>query len=142
MPQFAIILRDDFGMSSLSPDELRGLLRAMRIVAAEAGHAVLIHRALHVVVTLHAVLVSGAVRPVRSGLLAEHMLFQPPEVGQTISRLITNRPVVVETLDRIADRLALGMTLDTGIHTTHQIDPAVAPDVRSIGRTLQVLTES
>ena len=41
--------------------QTRTMLRPMRVVAGEAGHAVRIHLALNIVVALHAVLVCGSV---------------------------------------------------------------------------------
>ena len=75
--------------------------RAMRVVAGEAREAVLIHEALDEVVSLHAILVSGAVGIMREGRGSERVLLELPEVPQFEAHLVTNRPVVVLVFDGI-----------------------------------------
>ena len=53
--------------------QLRVVVRAMRIVAAEACDTATVHHALHEIISLHAILVSGAVRIMGEGRVAERM---------------------------------------------------------------------
>jgi hypothetical protein len=47
-------------------------------MATEAGHAAAVHRALHKILTLHAVLVCRAIGEMRKRSLAELVLFELP----------------------------------------------------------------
>ena len=62
--------------------QLRVIVRAMRIVATEASHPAPVHHALHEIIALHAVLVSGAVGVVRERRLAQCVFLKLPEILQ------------------------------------------------------------
>lgn len=62
--------------------QLRVVVRAMCVVAAEARDAATVHHALHEIISLHAILVGGAVGIMREGRVAECMFFQLPKVAQ------------------------------------------------------------
>jgi hypothetical protein len=87
--------------------ELRIVVRAVDIVAIEAGYAAAVHDALHVVVPLHAIFVRGAVGEVREGLLAELVVFELPEIGEVKAGVIADGPVVILSFDGTGERAAL-----------------------------------
>src|SRR5579863_654598 len=87
----------------------------MRIVATEAGDAARIHQAVRKIVALHAVLVTGSVRVVHEVRLAELMLFKLPVVREAFADIEADGPVIVLPLNRVLQRLALGVTLDAGV---------------------------
>src|ERR1700719_3360715 len=95
----------------------------MRIVAAKARNAASIHQAVDEVVALHAVLVRGPVREVREGGLAELVLFELPVVLKIFADIVADRPIVIFALDRVGERLALRMALDTGVAGMDIIEP-------------------
>ena len=80
--------------------ELRVVIRAVYVVATEAGNPVLVHHALHEIIPLHPILMRCAVRKVRKGQLAEGVLFQLPEILQMESRPKADGPIIVFSLDR------------------------------------------
>ena len=53
---------------------------AMNIVATETGHAARIHYTVHKIVTLHSILVGGAIGEVRERCLTEFMILQLPMI--------------------------------------------------------------
>lgn len=87
--------------------KLRVVLRAMHVVAGRAGDAVLVHDALHKVVTLHPVLVGGSVREVGERRLAQGDVFQLPIIFKVKTNMVSNRPVVGFALDLFGERLTL-----------------------------------
>ena len=95
------------------------IFRAVRVVATEAGNAAGVHEACDEIIALHAVLVRGPVGIVREGCFSELVLLQLPELRQIQADMKADRPVIVFTLDRVSQRLALGMTLDARIAGTH-----------------------
>ena len=62
--------------------ELRVVIGTVYVMAAVAGDAAAVHQALDEVITLHAVLVSRAIRVVREACLPERVPFQLPEIPQ------------------------------------------------------------
>ena len=66
----------------------------MRVMATEASDAVRIHEAGNEVVALHAILVGRPVREMRERCLAEFVLFQFPEIIQTLAQFEADWPVV------------------------------------------------
>src|SRR6185503_19141677 len=101
----------------------------MRIMAAETGHAVLVHRALDEIIPLHPVLVRGAVREMRERRLAEFVLLELPVIFQVAAHLKTNRPVVILTGDRILQWLALRVALDARVAGANEIQLRRIDDV-------------
>src|SRR5262245_20552581 len=100
-------------------DQVSVVGRTVDVMAAEAGHAALVHLTLDEVVPLHPVLVTRAVGEVRERLLAQLVLLQAPEVLELPALMESNRPVVVLAIDRIRQRLALRMPLNAGIVRPH-----------------------
>ena len=87
--------------------QLRIVVRAVHIVAIEAGYSTAVHHALDEIVSLHAVFVSGTIWEMREGLFAELVLFESPEISQILAWVVPDRPVVIVALDRICERPAL-----------------------------------
>ena len=74
----------------------------MRIVAVEARHTAAVHHALHEVVPLHSIFVSGPVREIKKILrLAESMILELPEIRELYTDVISNGPIVIFALDWI-----------------------------------------
>ena len=67
--------------------QIRIVLRAVDIVAAETAHAVGIHLAGHEIVALHPVLVRRAVGEMSERLLPELVLFQLPVILEILAHL-------------------------------------------------------
>ena len=61
--------------------ELRVVVRAVDVVAIEAGYAAAVHDALHEIVSLHAVFMRGAFCEMGEALLAQRVIFELPEIG-------------------------------------------------------------
>src|ERR1700694_360290 len=68
--------------------------RAMRVVASETGDAVRVHKASNEVVALHPILMGGPVREMRERCLAEFVIFQLPEILQTLPHMESYGPIV------------------------------------------------
>ena len=83
------------------------ILAAMRIVTAEAGHSARIHQALNKIISLHAILVGGAVGKMRKGQFAEFVLFEIPEIGELETHVESDRPVVIAAVNLLVHRSAL-----------------------------------
>jgi hypothetical protein len=62
--------------------QLSVVMGAMYIMAAETCNAAPVHYALHEIVSLHAVLVPGAIGIVRKGCLPQSVLFKLPKIPQ------------------------------------------------------------
>src|SRR6266404_2378616 len=77
------------------------IIRAVRIMAAEAGDAACIHQAGHEVVALHPVLVRRAIRKMCEGRLAKLVILELPEVVQAEAGVKSDRPIIVFSADRI-----------------------------------------
>src|SRR5665213_1586343 len=93
----------------------RDVFITMRIVATETGDAARIHQALGEIVTLHPVLVRGAVRKLGEGEVAELVVFALPVVLEVCADVKANRPIVILAVDRVRERLALRVALDAGV---------------------------
>ena len=83
------------------------VLRTMYVVAIEAGDSASVHDALHEIIALHSVLMSGAIREVRECGLTEFVFFERPKVCQLESYTITHRPIKVRALNRSGEWAAL-----------------------------------
>src|SRR5580700_6749386 len=81
--------------------ELRGVLRAVRVMAPRASDSVSIHLALDEVVALHPVLVTRAVGVVREGGLAKLVVLETPVVLEPGADLEANGPIVIPTRDGV-----------------------------------------
>ena len=95
--------------------QLRVISGAVHVVAIEARDAAAVHHALHEIVSLHAILVRGAVGKMRESQLAQRVIFQLPVILQIQPHVIADRPVVVFPFDRIAERPPLRVALDAGV---------------------------
>ncbi len=84
--------------------QLRVIFGPMHVVAIEAGDAAPVHHTLHKIISLHAVLVRGAVGEVGKSQFAKLVIFQLPEIPQIQPNAIPNRPVIIFSLDRIAQQ--------------------------------------
>ena len=87
--------------------QLRVVVRAVHVVAIEAGYAAAVHHTLHKIITLHSVFVSRAVRKMREALFAEFVIFKLPEIREILTHVIADRPVVVIALDWTRQRASL-----------------------------------
>jgi hypothetical protein len=63
-------------------DEIRVVARSVYVMAAEARDTSSVHQALGEIISLHAILMGGAVREMREGCLPELVLLEFPEVLQ------------------------------------------------------------
>ena len=95
--------------------QVRRVLRAVRVVAGEAGDAVGVHLAGDVVVPLHAIFVRCAVSKMSERGVAKLVLLQLPEIAQFLRQFIAHGPVVVIAFDRIGQRPPLGVALDAHV---------------------------
>ena len=100
------------------------VVRAVRIVATEAGDAARVHQAGHEVVALHAVLVRRAIGEMGERRLAEFVILELPEVVEVQADVKADRPVIVFALDRVLERPPLRMTLDAGVVRMHIVEAA------------------
>ena len=62
--------------------QLRIVVRSVHVVATKARDAATVHHALYEIIALHAVFVSGAIREMREGGLAQFVFFQLPKIAQ------------------------------------------------------------
>ena len=81
--------------------KLRVVVRAVDIVAIEAGNSAAIHYALDEIISLHAVFVRRAVGEMGEALLAELVVFEFPEIREIFARVVADRPVVIISFHRI-----------------------------------------
>src|SRR5262249_21713023 len=114
-------------ISGLAQDRL--VFRAVRIVATETCDATRVHEALNEIISLHAVLVSGAVGKVREACFTELVLFKLPKICKVQSNVEADGPIVVLPFDRIVQRTALRMTLDANVIGMHIIEARGIEDV-------------
>lgn len=99
------------------------VLRTMRIVTAKTCDATVVHQALRKIVPLHPVLVRRAVREMCEGHFPRFVLFQFPVIRKHQTCSVANGPVVILSVDRIGQRLALRMALDTGVIRLDEVLP-------------------
>src|SRR5262245_47812434 len=93
----------------------------MNIMTTETSHTALVHLALHKVVSLHSILVPGAIRKVCEARFSEFVLFQFPIIFKVQSLMKANRPIVVLRFDWVLQRLTLRMALDAGVVGANEI---------------------
>jgi len=79
----------------------------MNIVASEASNPSAVHYALHEVIALHAILMSGAIGEMREGHFTESVVFELPKIAELESDAIAHRPVVILPFDGIGQRASL-----------------------------------
>ena len=102
---------------AIEADLLRGLSELsvvrgpMYVVARRTGDSTPVHHALRKVISLHAILVRGAVREIIESGLAQRAVLQLPIVGQPHPDVVADWPVVVFPLDRTRSRLTTGSAL-------------------------------
>ena len=95
--------------------QLRVIVRAVYVVAVKAGDAAPVHDALRKIISLHAVLVRRAVWKMREAQLAERVILELPVVPQIQARVISDRPIVIFSFDRIGERTALRVALNASV---------------------------
>ena len=79
---------------------MRVVRRAVSVVAIETRDPAPIHHALHKVVALHPVFVSGAVGEIKKILrFTKRVVFQLPIIGELQADVIAHGPVVIFSLD-------------------------------------------
>src|SRR3984893_4680845 len=94
----------------------------MNIMASEASNPSAVHEALHEVIALHAILMSGAIGEMREGHFTEGVIFELPKIAEFESDAIADRPVVILPFDGTGQRASLRMALDAsviGFHIVH-----------------------
>jgi hypothetical protein len=101
----------------------------MNVVATVTAHAVRVHGALNKVIALHAVLVRGSFGEVRERLFTKLVFFQFPVILQNHPHLKANRPIVIPSIKRIVQRLALRVALEANIRRLHRIETRRVDDV-------------
>src|SRR5580693_9345086 len=84
-------------------------------MATEAGDAACIHQTGREIVALHAVLVRRAICKMCEGGLAKLVILKLPEIVEVEAHLKPDRPIVIFSVDRIVEGLALRVTLNTGV---------------------------
>jgi len=87
--------------------ELRIVVRAVNVVAIEAGYAAAVHDALDEIVALHTVFVGGAIGKMGEGLFAELVILELPEIGEVKAGVVADGPVVIFSFDGTGKRAAL-----------------------------------
>lgn len=75
------------------------VLRAVYVVAIEAGDSAPVHHALHEIIALHSVFMSSAISEVRECSLAQFVFFERPKVCQLESYTVAHRPIKVRALN-------------------------------------------
>jgi hypothetical protein len=83
------------------PCQVGGIARPVDIVTTEARHAVRVHGARRIIVSLHPILVSRAVGKVRERGLAGLVVFQSPERHQIKAHMDTDWPLVILPVHRV-----------------------------------------
>lgn len=109
-------------------NQIRLVSSAMNIVAPKTGDSINIHLALHIVVTLHSILVCGSFWPMGKRFFAEMRRVKFPHVGKSMPWSKTNRPIKVFAIDRIVGGNALRMTLDADIIGTNMVESGWVDD--------------
>ena len=110
-------------------DQVGVVFGSMNIVAIETRHAAAIHDALNEVVALHSILVTRPVGEMHEVRFAEFVLLELPEILQVEPLVETDRPIVILSTNRVAERLALGMALDARIGRVHKIESCRIHDI-------------
>jgi len=95
--------------------QLRVITGAVYIVAVEASHTVAVHHALHIVISLHAVLCEVPSGKWVKEEFAQLVIFQLPKIAQALVRLGNPRAIVIFSFERLLQWLALRMALDAGV---------------------------
>lgn len=95
--------------------QVRGIARAMHVVARETRHPVHIHQAGDEIISLHPVLVRRAIGEMGKCGVAQLVFLQSPVVAQFFSHLKSYRPVVIFSLNWICRGPALRVALDARI---------------------------
>ena len=123
-------------------DQVSGIVRAVYIVTSPASDPSLVHITRDVLVPLHSVFVGGPFRPVGERLFAQVMFLEHPVFIEAVARLVADRPIVVNAVQRILSGLALRMALDTDVDTAHVVEARGVDDVIFYGILDMWLTRS
>ena len=114
------------------------VVRAMHVVATEASDAARVHEAGNEVVALHAVLVGSPIGEMRERCLAEFVLFQFPEILQTLAHMEADGPVISLSGRGSGQGLPLRMALNAGVGCINVIEARQIHDIR-LGWLLHVI---
>src|SRR5262245_41207936 len=88
-------------------DQVGVVRSAVHIVTAEASHTAPVHETLNKIISLHPVLVPCAIRKMRETGLAQLVLLELPVVFQIQALMKTDGPIVIQSFNRIRQRLSL-----------------------------------
>src|ERR1700757_3319363 len=113
----------------------------MNIVAGEAGNAAAVHQALHKIIALHTVLVSGAIGEMGESGLAQRVFFKLPEIAKVQAHMVADGPIVIFAFDGIGQGTSLRMALDAGVacldivhaRGVEDVSPGGMPDMVASG---------
>src|SRR5271154_2097662 len=95
--------------------KLRIVFSPVYVVARCAGDALPVHHALHKVIALHPIFVSGPIRKMSESRLPQCVIFEFPVIRQAETGAVTDGPVVSLPSDFLRQRLSLGVTRDTSV---------------------------
>ena len=128
----------EFGPWQVRQSALPGLrsiariVRAVRIVAGEAGDAARVHQALTKSLPCMRFLCAVPSAKCVKRRFTELVLFKLPKICQVQADVEADRPIVVFPLDRVGRRTALRVTLDADVVGVHIIRSA--PGLRMLAR--------
>src|SRR5665213_2961410 len=105
----------------------------MRIVATEASDAARIHQAGNEVIALHMIFVRSPIGEMRECRLAEFVLFQLPEIIETLAHMEADGPVVGVSYAGRGQALPLRMTLYAGVRCVNVVEARRVHDIRRRG---------
>jgi hypothetical protein len=103
----------------------------VHIVATETRHAAAVRHTLDEIIALHPVFVSRSIGKMHEVGLTKPVFLEPPEILQVQALMKIDRPVVVQTVDRIVERLALRMTLNAGIRRADKVELRRVRNIRT-----------
>src|SRR6185312_12923876 len=121
--------------------QVRGVLVAVYLMTIEAAHSAVVHHALREIVTLHAVLMRGAVGVVEETWRPQANVFQIPMICEPLTGKKSYWPVVVFSCNGIGRWLFLAVTLNAHVVASHKIKPLRIHNIGRI-RMLHVLAAS
>ncbi len=106
---------------------------AVHVMAGETRDAVRVHRALHEIVALHAILVGRAIGKMGKGVFTKIVFFQLPEIAQVLAWFVADGPIVIGSVDGLhLQGLALGVALDAGVDGGDGIEARGVDDVAAV----------
>lgn len=91
------------------------VIGTVRVMATKTSDAACVHQAVDEVIALHTIFVCGSVRKMRESRFAQFMIFQRPEITQTLTHIEAYWPIVSFSRGRSDHRPSLRMALNAGI---------------------------